>query len=294
MLPRFAHGPETIKLGDLEVRRLGYGAMRLPGKGVWGEPDDPATAHAVLRRAIELGINFIDTAWYYGPLVSNRLIAEALHPYPNDLVIATKLGAKRLDDKSWVPAITPDDLRAGVDADLKTLKLDQLPVVHLRWIDKAQISFAEALDVLIDLQKVGKIRHLALSNVTVEFLDAALKKTPIVAVQNMFNMSGSSGPAPSAAHPEAVLVRCEEQGIAFLPFFPLATGTLATATGTVELVAKRISVSPAQLSIAWLLARSPVMLPIPGTSKVSHLEENVGSVHVGLDETTLAELSPKR
>src|SRR4051812_17102553 len=161
MLPRFAHGPETIKLGDLEVRRLGYGAMRLPGKHVWGEPDDAATAHAVLRRAIELGINFIDTAWYYGPLVANRLIVEALHPYPSDLVIATKLGGKRLPDKSWVPALLPDELRAGVDTDLQTLRLEQLPVVHLRWIETPQIKFIEALDVLIDVQKTGKIRHLA-------------------------------------------------------------------------------------------------------------------------------------
>ena len=168
---RFAHGPETIKLGDLEVRRLGYGAMRLPGKEVWGEPDDPVTAHAVLRRAIELGVNFIDTAWYYGPHVANRLIVEALHPYPRDLVIATKLGAKRMPDKSWVPAMTPDELRAGIDTDLKTLRLEQLPIVHLRWLgDHAAISFTEALDVLIDVQKTGKIRHLALSNVTREQL----------------------------------------------------------------------------------------------------------------------------
>jgi pyridoxine 4-dehydrogenase len=296
MLPRFAHGPETIKLGDLSVRRLGYGAMRLPGKGVWGEPDDPATAHAVLRRAIELGINFIDTAWYYGPLVANRLIVEALHPYPSDLVIATKYGAKRLEDKSWVSAMTPEELRAGVETDLKSLKLEQLPVAHLRWVEKAPISFAEAVDVFVDLQKAGKIRHIALSNVTIEQLDAALAKTPIVAVQNMFNVTGSSGPvrAPTPPNPEAVLARCEEKDIAFLPYFPLATGTLATSgSATVELVAKRLGVSPAQLSIAWLLARSRVMLPIPGTSKVSHLEENVGSVHVALDDATLAELSGK-
>ena len=292
MLPRFAHGPETIKLGDLEVRRLGYGAMRLPGKGVWGEPEDTATAHAVLHRAIELGINFIDTAWYYGPLVSNRLIVEALHPYPRDLVIATKLGGKRLPDKSWVNAITPDELREGVHTDLRTLKLEQLPVVHLRWIDHAAISFEEALDVLIDLQKVGKIRHLALSNVTVEQLEAARKKTPIVAVQNMFNVNGSTGPAPSAANPEAVLAACEEAGIAFLPYFPLSGG--AAGPASIDQVAKRLNCSSAQVSIAWLLARSPVMLPIPGTSKITHLEENVGAVHVALDEAMLAELSPKR
>jgi pyridoxine 4-dehydrogenase len=227
MLMRFAHGPETIKLGDLEVRRLGFGAMRLPGKEVWGEPKDPATAHAVLRRAIELGINFIDTAWYYGPLVANRLIVESLYPYPSDLVIATKLGAKRMPDKSWVPAMTAADLREGIETDLETLKLEQLPVVHLRWVgDAAQLSFDEALDVLIEQQKAGKIRHLALSNVTVEQLDQALAKTPIVSVQNLFNLSGSTGPGHIAASPEAVLAACEKHGIAFLPFFPLAMGSL--------------------------------------------------------------------
>src|SRR5438270_12351881 len=193
-LLRFAHGPETIRLGDLEVRRLGFGAMRLPGKDVWGEPDDPATAHAVLRRAIELGVNLIDTAWYYGPLVANRLIVEALHPYPRDLVIATKLGARRLPDKSWVPALGPDELRAGIDEDLRSLRLDVLPVVHLRWIDQRDVTFGEALDALIAAREAGKLRHIALSNVTVEQLDAALAKTPIVAVQNLFNLSGATGP----------------------------------------------------------------------------------------------------
>ena len=293
MLPRFAHGPETIKLGDLEVRRLGFGAMRLPGKEVWGEPNDPVTAKAVLRRAVELGINFIDTAWYYGPHVANRLIAESLHPYPRDLVIATKLGAKRLEDKSWVPAMTPEELRQGIDTDLETLKLEQLPVVHLRWLDKTQLSFTEALDVLIDEQKRGKIRHIALSNVTVEQLEQATKKTKIVAVQNLFNLSGQGGPVRTAADPEKVLAVCEEKRIAFLPFFPLAIGALAggTTSGPVDSTAKRLGCSPAQLAIAWLLARSPVMLPIPGTSKIAHLEENVGSVHVALDDTAIAELT---
>lgn len=293
MLMRFAHGPETIKLGDLEVRRLGYGAMRLPGKEVWGDPPDPVTAHAVLRRAIELGINFIDTAWYYGPLVANRLIVESLHPYPRDLVIATKLGAKRMPDKSWVSAMTPEELRAGIDTDLETLQLEQLPLVHLRWIgDRAPISFTEALDVLIEQQKVGKIRHLALSNVTAAQLDQALAKTPIVAVQNLYNLTGSSGPVPVASDPEAVLAKCEEKGIAFLPFFPLAMGALAGgASATLQAVARRLGCTPAQLSIAWLLARSPVMLPIPGTGKIAHLEENAGAVHVALDEAALKDLS---
>ncbi|HSD90965.1 MAG TPA: aldo/keto reductase [Kofleriaceae bacterium] len=294
MLPRFAHGPETIRLGDLEVRRLGYGAMRLPGKQVWGEPEDPATAHAVLRRAVELGINFIDTAWYYGPHVANRLIVEALHPYPRDLVIATKLGAKRLPDKSWVPALTAAEIREGIETDLETLRLEQLPVVHLRWIGGAQISFAEAIDVLIDIQKSGKIRHIAVSNVTADQLQAALARTQIVAVQNMYNVSGSSGPVKTAENPDAVLEICEQNGIAFLPFFPLAIGALATGGGPVESAAKRLGCTPAQLSIAWLLARSPVMLPIPGTSRVAHLEENVGAVHVAVDDAALGELSLRK
>jgi len=292
MLMRFAHGPETIRLGDLEVRRLGFGAMRLPGKDVWGEPDDPATAHAVLRRAVELGINLIDTAWYYGPHVANRLIVEALYPYPADLVIATKLGGKRLPDKSWAPALKPQELRDGIDTDLKSLKLEQLPVVHLRWIPQKDVTFGEALDVLLDVQKAGKLRHLALSNVSALQLEEALKKTPIACVQNLFNLRGGTGPVPAAANPEAVLAACEQRGIAFMPFFPLAIGALTAGGGSLDAAAKRHRCSPAQLALAWLLARSKVMLPIPGTSKVAHLEENVGAVHVAIDATTLAELAP--
>ena len=289
---RFAHTPDTIALGDLVVRRLGFGAMRLPGPGVWGEPADPAAAHAVLHKAIELGVNLIDTAWYYGPHVSNRLIAEALHPYPSDLVIATKLGAKRLPDKSWVPALTPDELRAGVDADLRSLKLDQLPVVHLRWLDQPDVSFGEALDVLIDLKRTGKIRHLALSNVDPGQLARALARTPIVAVQNLFNLSGTKGPVHAAERPGELLAACEARGIAFLPFFPLAIGALTTESGALAAAAKRHNCTPAQLAIAWLLARSPVMLPIPGTGRVAHLIENMGSIHVALDPATVGELAP--
>ena len=293
-MSRFASGPETIKLGDLEVRRLGFGAMRLPGKDVWGEPDDPTAAHAVLRRAIELGINLIDTAWYYGPHVANRMIAEALHPYPSDLVIATKLGGRRLPDKSWAPYLKPHELRAGAEEDLRTLKLEQLPVVHLRWIDQPDVTFGEALDAMIALQQEGKIRHLALSNVNALQLEYALTRTPIVAVQNLFNLGGGGGPIPVADRPEAVLAACEAHGIAFLPFFPLAIGTLTATSGALAAAAKRHNCTPAQLAIAWLLARSPMILPIPGTSKVAHLEENMGAVRVVLDPTAIAELAPNR
>ncbi|MBA3391102.1 MAG: aldo/keto reductase [Deltaproteobacteria bacterium] len=293
---RFAHGPDSLKLGDFVVRRLGYGAMRLPGKGVWGEPDDPATAHAVLRRAIEHGINFIDTAWYYGPYVANRLIVEALYPYPSDLVIATKLGARRPPDRSWVPALAPDELRAGIEDDLRTLKLEQLPVVHLRWFEQPDVTFAEALDVLVDIQAEGKLRHIALSNVTRAQLDAALARTPIACVQNMFNVAPhpASQSAAGGESPDDVLAACEQHGIPFLPFFPLAMGSLATGSGALEASAKRHNCSPAQLAIAWLLARSPVMLPIPGTSKIAHLDENVGALRVALDPSVVTELAPNR
>jgi pyridoxine 4-dehydrogenase len=291
---RFANGPETLKLGDLEVRRLGFGAMRLPGDGAWGEPADPSAAHAVLHRAIELGINLIDTAWYYGPHVANRLIAETLFPYPSDLVIATKLGARRLPDRSWVPYLRPSELRAGAEEDLKSLRLEQLPIVHLRWVDQTEVTFAEALDAMIELVREGKIRHIGLSNVNVEQLEYAVTKTPIVCVQNLFNLGGGGGPIPAAERPEVVLAACESHGIGFLPFFPLAIGSLTTASGALSAAAKRHNCTPAQLAIAWLLARSPVMVPIPGTSKIGHLEENAGAVHVALDRAAVAELAPNR
>jgi pyridoxine 4-dehydrogenase len=289
---RFAHGPETIRVGDFEIRRFGYGAMRLPGKEVWGEPEDPAAAHAVLRRAIEHGINLIDTAWYYGPLVANRLIAEALHPYPSDLVIATKLGARREPDKSWVPALTPDELLMGIENDLRTLQLEQLPLVHLRWIDQADVTFEEALDALIEIKATGKIRHIGLSAVTLEQFEVAVARTPIASVQNLFNMGGPGQHALDTARPEALLAACEARGIAFLPFFPLAIGSLTSAGGSLAAAAKRHNCTPAQLALAWLLARSPVMLPIPGTSKVAHLDENIGALHVTIDQSALAELGP--
>ncbi len=279
---RFAHGPETIRIGDREVRRLGYGAMRLPGKDGLGEANDPATAHAVLRRAIELGINFIDTAWYYGPMVSNRLIAEALFPYPTDVIIATKVGSKRGDDRSWQPSLRPEEIRIAIEDDLRSLRLEQLPVVHLRWTEQSEVSFATALDVLIAAQREGSLRHIALSNVSAAQLEEALKKTPIVAVQNMFVVGGND---PAA---EAVLVACEQRSIPFIPFSP---PSVAAGVGAHEVIAKRAGCSPAQLAIAWMLARSRVMLPIPGTSKINHLEENVGSVHVALDDATVAEIA---
>jgi aryl-alcohol dehydrogenase-like predicted oxidoreductase len=273
----FGHSPATLRLGDIEVQRLGFGAMRLPGKDVWGEPDDPARARTVVRRAVDLGINFIDTSWYYGPLVSNRLIAEALHPYPKDLVIATKLGGKRLPDKGWAPFIRPEELKQGCEEDLRTLKLDRIDVVHLRYM-KTDVPFLESLDAMIAMQKEGKIRHIALSNVAVPLILQALERTPIVAVQNLYNVHRGGGFLAKVTHaevddPDGVLALCEERGIAYLPFFPLVVGNLGQHSGVAE-VAKRHGKSAAQIGIAWLLARSKAMLPIPGTGSPEHLEEN--------------------
>ena len=288
----FAHGPSTIRLGDLEVVRLGYGAMRLPGPEIWGEPEDPARAREVLRRVASLGINLIDSAWFYGPHVSNRLIAETLYPYPRDLVIASKLGGKRLPDKGWAPFSRPEELREGCEIDLRELRRDVLDVVHLRYMGKAApVSFVESLDALIALKKEGKIRHLGLSNVGPAELEAALARTPIVSVQNLYSVSGGGGAMAKLTHaevesPERVLDMCTERGIAFMPFFPLGVGEHAKPGTAVAAAAQRHSATPAQIALAWLLARSPIMLPIPGTSRPEHLEENWASrsIHLTPDE----------
>jgi pyridoxine 4-dehydrogenase len=283
----YGHGPATVRLGDLEVQRLGYGAMRLPGKDVWGEPDDPEGARKLLRRAVDLGIDFIDTAWFYGPFVSNRLIFEALHPYPRHLVIATKLGAKRLPDKSWAPAARPEELREGAEHDLRTLGLERLDVVHLRYQPGSRVPLMESLDALRALQAEGKIRHLALSCVDARQVEAALARTPIVAVQNVFSVSGGGGMMARLTHsevdaPEAVLELCTARGIAFLPFFPLAVGNAAKEQPALATIAERHGASPSQIALAWLLARSPMMLPIPGTSSIAHLEENWDARRIAL------------
>lgn len=283
----FAHAPTTIRLGDLEVRRLGFGAMRLPGKDVWGEPDDRERAKTVVRRAVELGIQLIDTSWYYGPHVANRIIAEAIHPYPKDLVIATKLGGKRLPDKSWAGAARPEELRAGCEHDLRELRREALDIVHFRYISRSGVPFLESLGALVDMKREGKIRHLGLSNVGCTEISSALAETPIVTVQNLYNVSGGSGRLAQMAHaqvesPDAVLDLCTEREIAYLPFFPLAVGALGRSHPALDAAAARRDATPAQIALAWLLARSPVMLPIPGTSSPAHLEENWAARHVEL------------
>jgi aryl-alcohol dehydrogenase-like predicted oxidoreductase len=270
--------------------------MRLPGKDVWGEPDDPERARAVLRRAVELGINFIDTAWYYGPYVANRLIFEALHPYPRDLVIATKLGGKRLSDKGWAAAARPEELRRGAEDDLRTLHLDRLDVVHLRFMPNSGVPLLESLDALVALQAEGKIRHLALSCVDAQQLTAALARTPIVAVQNVFSAAGAGGMLARYSHaevtaPEAVLELCAARGIAYLPFFPLAGGNIAAQKPALAAIATRHGASPSQIALAWLLARSPAILPIPGTSSLAHLEQNWDARRIALSPDEIAAIT---
>lgn len=296
----FAHAPATVRLGDLEVRRLGFGAMQLPGPFVWGEPKDPDRARTVLRRVVELGIDLIDTSWYYGPLVANRLIAETLHPYPKGLVLATKLGGKRLPDKGWAAALRPEELRAGCEEDLRGLRVERLDVVHLRWIDGAGVPFAESLDAMLDLVKAGKIRHLGLSNVTLEQLDQALAKTTIVTVQNLYNVAAgeermASFPHAVVAGQERMVDRCAAEGIAFLPFFPLAVpGPNGPRSEALAAVAKKRGATGAQIALAWLLARSPTMLPIPGTSSPKHLEENWAARTIRLDDEEIRAIAAAR
>jgi pyridoxine 4-dehydrogenase len=292
----YALAPATVRLGDLEVQRIGYGAMRLAGKDAWGDPDDPARARNVLRRAVELGVNFIDTAWFYGPLVVNQLIAEALHPYPRDLVIATKLGSRRLPDQRWAPALRPEELRKGAEEDLRTLRLERLDLVHLRHMPAAGVPLMESLDALLAMQSEGKIRHVALSNVNAGELNQALARTPIVAVQNMFNVSGGGGAIAKYTHsevddPEGVLDLCTRKNIAYVAFFPLAVGNIAQDKPVLAAIADKHRASPAQIALAWLLARSPVMLPIPGTTSIEHLEQNWEARRIALTSDEVAAIT---
>jgi aryl-alcohol dehydrogenase-like predicted oxidoreductase len=289
--------PSTLRLGDFEVARLGFGAMRLPGRDVWGEPEDPERARAVLRRVVSLGINVIDTAWYYGPHVANRLIAETLHPYPKDLVIATKLGGKRLPDKGWAFYGRPEELREGCETDLRELRREVLDVVHFRYMGKhAPVPFTESLEAMIALKNEGKIRHLGLSNIGVKELEIALARTPIVAVQNLYSVAGGGGAMARMTHaevesPDLVLESCAARGIAFLPFFPLGVGALTKPGGPVAAAAERHRATPAQIALAWLLARSPVILPIPGTSRPEHVEENWAARSIVLTQDEVKEIA---
>ncbi len=261
--------------GDLPVVRLGYGAMQLTGPGVWGEPRDRGEARAVLRRAVELGVNFIDTADSYGPYVSEEIIAEALHPYGDSLVIATKAGLVRTGPGEWHPVGRPEYLRQEVEMSLRRLRLDRIDLLQLHRIDP-QVPLPDQIGVLADLKNEGKIRHIGVSEVSVEEIEQVRKIAEIVSVQNLYNLANRQS--------EAVLDYAEREGLGFIPWFPIATGELAKPGGPLAGAAKDHGVSPAQLALAWLLRRSPVMLPIPGTSRVAHLEENVAAVEVDLTD----------
>ena len=271
----------TVALGDeLTVNRLGFGAMRITGKGIWGPPQDSKTAIAVLRRAVELGINFIDTADSYGPNVSEELIAEALAPYPKDLVIATKGGWNRPGPNQWTHDASPAHLRQAVEGSLKRLRVDRIDVYQLHAPDPA-IPFDASIETLANMQSEGKIRLVALSNVTVEHIERARKIVPIVSVQNRYSFADREW--------DHVVDYCERNAIAFIPWFPLGAGTVAGKL--LERIAKDHQVKPIQVALAWLLQRSPIMLPIPGTSSVAHLEENVFAGSLQLTEEEFQNLT---
>jgi len=267
---------------DLLVTRLGFGAMRITGKGIWGEPADRAEAVRVLRRAVELGINFIDTADSYGPGVSEEIIGEALYPYPAGLVIATKGGFDRPGPDKWVENGKPEHLRSACEGSLRRLRLERIDLYQLHRIDP-KVSGEDQLGALKDLQAQGKIKHIGLSEVSVQQIQHARTIVPIVSVQNRYSISDRGS--------EDVLEYAEQQGIGFIPWFPLAAGRLSGPGSTLARMATQWSATPSQVALAWLLARSPVMLPIPGTSKVQHLEENVAAASLKMDANAMRELS---
>ena len=268
--------------GDLTVNRLGFGAMRITGKGVWGPPEDHDEVIRVLRRAVELGVNFIDTADSYGPFFSEELIREALHPYPDGLVIATKAGLLRTGPDVWEPLAFPAYLRQEAEMSLRRLGVERIDLFQLHRIDD-KFPLEDQVGELVALQQEGKIGHIGLSEIGVEQLEAAQKVAPIVSVQNMYNLTARTA--------EPVLEACEAQGLGFIPWFPLAAGPLAAPDGPLQKIAADHDATASQLALAWLLKRSPVMLPIPGTSKVSHLEQNVAAAEIELSDDEFETLS---
>jgi pyridoxine 4-dehydrogenase len=271
---------DAAKLGDLSVHRLGFGAMRVCGPQVWGPPADRGNALAVLRRAYQLGHNFFDTADSYGPEVSESLIAEALHPYPKDLVIGTKGGLVRPSAPRWDPDGRPEHLRRALEGSLRRLRLERIDLYQWHAPD-SRVPFEESFGALAALRKAGKIRHLGLSNVSVAQLEQARRIAPVVSVQNRYSITDRGA--------EDVLRACEKLGLAFLPWYPLGAGSALRASAVKQVAAKR-GATPAQVALAWLLARSPVMLPIPGTASLAHLEENAAAAGLELSAAELAAL----
>jgi aryl-alcohol dehydrogenase-like predicted oxidoreductase len=281
-----AAAPETILLGgELEVSRLGFGAMSLTGPGVWGPPAAPDEARRVLRRAVELGVTLVDTADSYGPEVSETLIAEALHPYPEGLVVATKAGFVRTGPSRWSPDCRPERLKEACAASLRRLRLERIDLFYLHVVDPA-VPLEESLGALAELRDEGKIRHAAVSNVDADQLVRARAVVPVAAVQNRFNLGDRSS--------QPVLAACEREGIAFVAWAPLAKGVFARSRGRPARVAARHGASAAQVSLAWLLARSPAAVAIPGTGRVDHLEENLGAGRVELTDAEVDELTRHR
>jgi pyridoxine 4-dehydrogenase len=272
-VPTMATNPTFQLGGDLTVNRLGFGAMRITGEGIWGWPTDRSKALQVLRRAVELGVNLIDTADAYGPETSELLIAEALHPYPKGLVIATKGGLTRPGPGQWVPNGRPEHLKQAVDGSLKRLRLDRIDLYQLHTVDR-KVPLEQSLGALKEMQDAGKIRHMGLSNVSAQEIERARKIVPIVSVQNEYNIQDRTS--------EKVLVYCERESLGFLPWFPIGGGRGLEPENALGTAAKARGVSVVQIALAWLLQRSPVMLPIPGTSSIAHLEENVAAAKIKL------------
>lgn len=281
MEPIAAQSGTFLLGGDMPVHRLGFGAMRITGDGIWGDPKDLDSARAVLRRAVELGVNFIDTADAYGPEVSERLIAEALHPYPAGLVIATKGGLTRQGPNQWAPVGRPEYLRQCVEMSLRRLRLDRIDLWQLHRIDP-KVPAEEQFGLLKDLQQEGKIRHIGLSEVSVDDLNLARSIVPIVSIQNLYNLTNRQS--------EEQLNYCSANNIGFIPWFPVASGDLARPGGPLDTIAKDHHATIAQLALAWLLKRSEVMLPIPGTSSLDHLEENTAAAAISLSDTIYQQL----
>ena len=278
--PISASAAGNIQIGDLTVNRMGYGAMRITGKGVWGPPADRAAALATLRRAVELGVNLIDTADSYGPNVSEELIAEALSPYPPGLVIATKGGWERVGPGQWTHNASPQHLQVAVEGSLKRLRLERIDLYQLHVPDPA-VSFEASIEALVRLREQGKIRHVGLSNVTLEHVERARKMVTIVSVQNRYSFADREW--------DYLLDHCERHGIAFMPWAPL--GQNREANSALQAAAQELGVTPLQVALAWLLRRSPVVVPIPGTSSVTHLEENVAAAGLKLPDSVFATLS---
>lgn len=268
--------------GDLPVTRLGYGAMQLTGDGIWGEPKDRDEAVRVLRRAVELGVTFVDTADSYGPNVSEEIIREALHPYADDVVIATKAGLTRTGPGVWIPVGRPAYLRQQAELSLRKLGVEAIDLFQLHRIDP-DVPLEDQVGELKALQAEGKVKHIGLSEVTVDEVKAAQQVATIATVQNLYNLADRSA--------EALLDYSEEQGIGFIPWFPLATGGLVKPGGPLAEISKEIGATPSQLALAWLLKRSPVTLPIPGTSRVAHLEDNIGAAGIELTDEQFQALS---